>query len=103
MTKKLISAISLLSLLFCQSPNGQPALKTDNAASASIKYTEVWQLLFDGKSTNGWHTYGKTTVGKSWTIDHGSLYLDVTNKSREESGDLVTDGEFKISLESQIA
>jgi len=34
-----------------------------------------WKLLFDGKSTAGWHNYGKKTVGSSWKIENGALTL----------------------------
>jgi len=107
MTTQLISAISLLSLLSWQSPNGQPGLKTNNANTASVSVNDKgWQPLFDSKSTNGWHTYGKTTAGKGWKVDQGSLHLDVTNKNREERGDLVTNEEFEnfdLKLEWKIS
>ena len=25
-----------------------------------------WKLLFDGNSTDGWHTYNKKTFGPAW-------------------------------------
>ena len=28
-----------------------------------------WQPLFDGKTTAGWHTYGKQTIGKAWKVE----------------------------------
>lgn len=56
-----------------------------------------WQLLFDGQSTNGWHTYGKQSVGKAWSVNDGALYLDAEGKKNlasSESGDLVTNEEY---------
>jgi hypothetical protein len=53
-----------------------------------------WQLLFDGKSTNGWHTYGKQNAGNEWKVDNGVLHLDVTTKTPER-GDLVTNEEYE--------
>ena len=32
--------------------------------------------LFDGKTTNGWHSYGKTSVGEAWKVVDGALYFD---------------------------
>ena len=56
-----------------------------------------WQLLFDGQSTNGWHTYGKQSAGKAWSVNDGALYLDAEGKKNlasSESGDLVTNEEY---------
>ena len=35
-----------------------------------------WKLLFDGKTTNGWHTWGKKTVSKAWSVKDGAFALD---------------------------
>ncbi|MFV8465276.1 3-keto-disaccharide hydrolase [Flavobacterium sp. LB1P62] len=62
--------------------------------------------LFDGKTTKGWHTYGKTTVGTAWKIDGGILYLDPTAKDKDQGGDLVTDKEyanFHLKLDWKVA
>jgi len=38
---------------------------------------EGWKLLFDGKSTNGWHTYNKPgTIGKKWVARDGALVFE---------------------------
>ena len=106
MTIQFLSAIFLLNILSWQSDNVQ--LDTDTRAKTDLKqiYNKGWQPLFDGKSTNGWHTYGKTVAGKAWIVDDGSLYLDITNKNREDRGDLVTDEEFEnfdLKLEWKIS
>jgi hypothetical protein len=64
---------------------------------------EQWQLLFDGKTTNGWHKYGGAAVGASWKVEEGSLHLDPSGKS---GGDIVTDREFEnyhLKLEWKIS
>ena len=56
-----------------------------------------WQLLFDGQSANGWHTYGMQSAGKAWSVKDGALYLDAEGKknlSPGEGGDLVTNEEY---------
>lgn len=71
--------------------------------------TDGWQLLFDGKSTAGWHKYGDSVVGSAWKIEDGLLYLDTTVKENwqiKEGGDIVTDEEyenFHLKLEWKIA
>ena len=67
-----------------------------------------WKLLFDGKTTNGWHTYGKQTAGKVWKVEDGALHTDaaVKKSTPAEGGDLVTDEEFDnfdLKLEWKIS
>ncbi len=48
-----------------------------------------WRKLFDGKTTNGWHTYGKPNTNGGW------MAMDGTLMTHGKSGDLVTDEEFE--------
>jgi hypothetical protein len=62
-----------------------------------------WKNLFDGKTTNGWHTYGKNGVNQRWKVADGALYIDSTV---QEGGDLVTDKEYEnydLKLEWKIS
>jgi hypothetical protein len=57
-----------------------------------------WQLLFDGSTTNGWHTYGYPTAGKAWVISDDALSLSTATSQewpKNESHDLVTDDEYE--------
>ena len=50
------------------------------------------QLLFDGKTFTGWHSFGKgEKVGTSWTIEDGVIGFDAAKK---DGGDLVTNESF---------
>lgn len=70
-----------------------------------------WKLLFDGKSTKGWHNYGKETVGSSWKIVGDALTLATDEKPDggwqvADGGDLVSDDQyenFELKLEWKIA
>lgn len=53
-----------------------------------------WQLLFDGKSTKGWHTYQKDKAGAAWSVSDGALVFN-PEAPKEERGDLVTDKEYE--------
>lgn len=71
---------------------------------------EGWQLLFDGKSTAGWHRYNGKTMGKAWTVDGDSLHLDASHMQggwqAPDGGDIVHDGvyaNFDLKLEWKIA
>lgn len=49
-----------------------------------------FKLLFDGKSTAGWHNFKATGVGPGWTISDGAL----TSTDPGTAGDIVTDEKF---------
>lgn len=61
--------------------------------------------LFDGTTTQGWHTYGKTFAGKGWKAENGVLHLDPASK-QNDGGDLVTDkeyGNFHLKIDWKVA
>lgn len=58
-----------------------------------------WRLLFDGRTTGGWHSYGTPGVADGWAAVDGML---VNNGHTE---DLVTDRQFdsfELSLEWKV-
>jgi hypothetical protein len=62
---------------------------------SSAEQTAGWLLLFDGKSTAGWHIYNKQD-SKAWAIDECALKTTGTqnNYGSDKRPDLVTDREF---------
>lgn len=83
-----------------------------------------WMLLFDGKTTKGWHTYNKPgTLGRKWKAKEGALMFegrdrfsfDVsgrrievgdTDKRSDGGEDIVSDDyfeNFELSLEWKIS
>lgn len=87
-----ISAIVLLSVLSITSLKAQ-------------KKSKGFVPLFDGKTTAGWHTYGKTTVGNGWKVTDGAIHLDPSAK-QNDGGDLVTDkeyGNFHLKIDWKVA
>ena len=62
-----------------------------NSLTASEK-NDGWISLFDGKTTNGWHTYHEAKAGSAWNVEDGALHLDP--KSKDGHGDIVTSKEF---------
>ena len=94
---------SIIFLLFgsiiffgCKSTKVTSMSATENSLSNKEK-NNGWQLLFDGQTTKGWHTYGKQSAGKAWKAEDGALHLDAEAKKNfttNEGGDLVTDEEF---------
>ncbi|HUR29906.1 MAG TPA: DUF1080 domain-containing protein, partial [Saprospiraceae bacterium] len=82
-----------------------------NNTLTPLEQQSGWKLLFDGKTTNGWHNFNKTTIGKSWVIENGELTLDARQKPDgnwqvPEGGDIVAEGEyenFELNLEWKIS
>lgn len=66
---------------------------------------EGWKLLFDGKTTQGWHTYLRDTVGSKWQVRDGALVFD-PSQPQSGGGDLVTNDvyeNYELTLEWKIS
>ncbi|ATP57734.1 glycosyl hydrolase [Pedobacter ginsengisoli] len=92
MKKYIFSALILATIMSCSSTKNQKGAKG-------------FTKLFDGKTTTGWHSYGKTTAGSKWKVEDGTLHFD-PNGQNDGGGDLVTDKEysnFHLKLEWKVA
>ncbi len=73
--------------------------KTESATSLNSlskkEKRQGWKLLFNGKSAEGWHSYGRTSPGPSWKVADGTLYYDTTDEKKLHDRDLVTNKEYK--------
>lgn len=95
----------------------------DNTLSEAEK-KEGWRLLFDGKTTNGWHTYLKPGhIGKKWVAKDGALVFEgrdrfiyfvadkkmewgPTDKVKDGGEDIVSDEafeNFELEMEWKIS
>ncbi len=95
--KKLMIVPALL--LACSSLMAQ-----NNNVLTAREIKDRWILLFDGKTTNGWHSFQKTSVAPGWSATNGTLQLDP--KVQDSGGDIVTDGEydnFELAIDWKIA
>ena len=81
-------------------------IKKDTTATAAGSNDN---LLFDGKTLAGWHTYGKTEPGSAWSVDSSAIHLKPANSKgyqTEGGGDLITNdeyGNFDLKLDWKIA
>ena len=104
MYKSLMAALSIVTLASaCHSP--KMTSSSTNGASVN-ENKDGWTLLFDGKTTNGWHTYNRDTVSKNWKVIDGVLVMDPKAKTSNNMEDLVTNEEYEnyeLSLEWKIA
>ena len=78
-----VSVFTCFSLL-AQSPN----------TLSRTEKKEGWKLLFDGKSTRGWHTYLRDTVGSKWQVRDAVLVFD-PSQPNSGGGDIVTNGSYE--------
>jgi hypothetical protein len=87
------SAIALITIMSSSNINAQ-----DN--------NKGFVPLFDGKTTNGWHTYGRNLAGQGWKVEDGALHLDPAASKKEDAGDLVTNkeyGNFHLKIDWKVA
>lgn len=58
---------------------------------------EGWQLLFDGKTLDGWKRFNHDTIGPLWSVSEGAILCDgegLGEGSGEHGGSLITTREF---------
>lgn len=95
-----MQTLLLTSLISVSLLVGSPVKKTEKP----IENKKGWISLFDGKTTKGWHSYGKATAGEAWKADEGTLHLTVGKDL--SAGDLVSDESFEnfdLKLEWKIS
>jgi len=72
----------------------------------TIQAQKGFKPLFDGKTTKGWHSYGKNYAGAGWKAENGVLHFDPDAAKDGQGGDLVTNAEyanFHLKLDWKIA
>ena len=95
-----LTLLAVMALAGCHSPAAKNNGLADSTASASTTAdtTGGFTPLFAGNTITGWHTYGKTGVGKAWMLKDGLLHLDASHKADWQTangGDIITDQEYE--------
>ncbi len=100
----LFGAIAILNNGMAQKQASMNAL--NNQLTAKEK-SNGWKLLFDGKTTAGWHGYGEDDVSSDWKAEDGVIILKPDKSKKERKGnDMVTDeeyGNFDLKLDWKIS
>ncbi|OFI33361.1 hypothetical protein BFC17_03615 [Alteromonas lipolytica] len=81
---------------------GNTILNKHNKLSVKEKQ-QGWQLLFDGKSLNGWHVFQFPEATPAWHVQAGMLTINL-GASGVQHGDLATNAvyeNFELSFEWQ--
>jgi hypothetical protein len=91
-----IICLLLAAVIFCgyNSPKVNCMSTLENTLSQKEK-DDDWEILFDGKTTNGWHSYGKEKAGNDWKVLDGAITLEPPKEGeKKDGGDLVTNKEY---------
>jgi hypothetical protein len=70
---------------------------------SSAEKKNGWQLLFDGKTTDGWHGYNLKVFPDCWAIEDGSLTMNTSGSA--ESLDILTNKKYRnfaLSIEYKL-
>ncbi len=67
--------------------------KQHNTLSETEK-KEGWVLLFDGKTTNGWHLFNHKEMSLAWAVVNGELKSDI-NDTTGFRGDMISDSTYE--------
>jgi hypothetical protein len=79
--------------------DGQLILSAEEKASG-------WELLFDGKSFDGWHTYGTDTISDEWQVVNGAMVFTPHPDRNHGMNNIITDKKytnFILSIEWMIS
>jgi hypothetical protein len=114
--KQLTIILALTAILFsCGQPAGKQEKakkeKMEMAKPNTLTQSEIddgWVLLFDGKSTDQWRSYGKETFpDQGWIIEDGTLKVQGSGKGEAGSGgDIITVNKyrnFEFSVEWKVS
>ena len=87
--------VSLLFVVGCKSEENQKSKNIEVKVNNSLTKQELadgWQLLFDGKTTKGWHKFNGEGMTDGWIVVDGELVA--LGKGGDIGGDIVSNDEF---------
>ena len=103
------ASLAVVTLLSCSAGKmAATSSGTPNTLTSKEK-NDNWQLLFDGQTLNGWHTYNKSNVGSAWKVEDGAVCLQAAGQQGYQTrggGDIVTNeeyGNFDLQLDWKIS
>ena len=113
MKNLLFIMIIALAMFSCKSSKAPVAGGTKKAAPAALNTLSATEktdgviLLFDGKSTDQWRSYGKETFPTGWEINDNAIHCIGSGKGEAgQGGDIITKEKFKnfeLTLEWKIS
>lgn len=110
--KKIVSmGFLILFAMGCKDKTKAAAQEKGEAVLSKVEQemseADEWEVLFDGKSFDGWHEYLKEGVSENWKIEDGAMvFYPPKEKPKGENYNLISDNEytdFVLSMEWRIA
>jgi len=101
--KKSALLITILSLLVVSCQNGKDKPVQNNVLTEQ-ETKDGWQLLFNGKSLDGWKGYNHDSCGERWTVKDGELFCQ--GEGGGMGYDIVTKkkfSDFELTLDWKIS
>lgn len=109
-------AVAGLALQSCSNSSKDSGTQASEASSAAAPNTlseqekaDGWELLFDGKTLDGWKRFNRDTIGPLWSVVDGSIKCDgegLGEGSGDMGGSLVTTrqfGNFELAFEYKLS
>jgi len=101
LTIKILFGLMTVVIISCGKSNKKDALALyaeldKNPATNTLSKKEKgngWQLLFDGKTTNGWHGFNMKVFPDCWAIEDESFTMN--SKGGNEDQDIITDKKYR--------
>lgn len=107
--------LAMLVFSSCQkSGTQQETSATDTSVTVENQLTEEeksagWELLFDGKTLDGWERFNQDTVGPLWSVQNGVIVCDgegLGEGTDDMGGSLITKrkfGNFELSVDWKLS
>ena len=99
------AVVLLLSLVACSTEKHEVNIDIEvNNTLTKQEKAEGWGLLFDGKTTYGWHKFNDGEINGGWIVENGELVA--LGKGGDIGGDVVSDKDFAnfdLKLEWKIS
>lgn len=100
LTKLMIVPITILAFS-CTSPVSKDPVVLNSEIDTTLPPNTLgkseakkgWQLLFDGKTSDGWHGYNLKVFPDCWKIEDGTFTMTTTGSA--ESQDIITNKKYK--------
>lgn len=109
--KKILLPLVVLLAAACQkpAPKDETATSVEPNTLTEAEKADGWQLLFDGKTLDGWKRYGADSIGPLWSVKDGVIVCSgegLGEGTKDVGGSLMTlsqFGNFDLSIDWKIA
>lgn len=111
MKKVFLPLLMLVFIMACQKPvpkNEETVALADPNTLTEAEKTAGWELLFDGKTLDGWKRYGADSIGPLWSVKEGVIICSgegLGEGTQNVGGSLMTlkqFGNFELTVDWKV-